>query len=87
MSDYRKSQVARVLVLGSLQGSAFYRLQVSADGTDEPSKHLNISEDELRAIRDLLACQHQSGTYSQYDGIVHAGTYCNDCDAAVVPTH
>jgi len=79
MSDYRKRQIGRVLDTPA----PFYRLQVSADGADTKSHHLNITHAELQAIRDLLACQHGSGFYNIYAGDYgrqRVGTYCNDCD-------
>jgi len=79
MSDYRKREIGRVLNAPA----PFYRLQVSADGLDITSKHLNITEDELVAIRDLLACQHEGEWYTvgTFSGGVES--FCKDCDALV----
>ena len=75
MSDYRKKELGAVLDTSA----PFYRLQVSADGSGYTSRHLNITHAELRAIIDLLECQHGSGKYDVYaDGL--RSTYCNDCD-------
>lgn len=49
--DYYRRSITDVLAAGPMRGEDFYRVRVLGH---EDSKHLNISEDQLRVLADVM---------------------------------
>lgn len=52
--DYRNKELSAVLKSGDANDTAFYRLVISAD-VGIATKHLNVTEEEVIAIREILS--------------------------------